>query len=78
MPQRALIDMTLAEIMSIWPATLPVFVRHRMLCIGCPISPFHTLADAAAEHGLDLGLLSAEVAAARGGSPSGRIREGPA
>jgi len=41
------------DIMTRWPATLAIFIRYRMLCIGCEVAPFHTVADACAEHGLD-------------------------
>ena len=36
-----------------WPETPTVFIRHRMLCFGCPIAPFHTIIDACEEYGLD-------------------------
>jgi hypothetical protein len=32
--------------------------------VGCPIGPFHTLADAAREHGLDEAMLRQEFEAA--------------
>ena len=46
-------DMTMVEIMRRWPATIRVVLRNGMLCVGCPIAPFHTLAEAAREHELD-------------------------
>jgi len=46
-------DLTLADLMTLWPETIPVFVRHKMLCVGCLISPFHTVTDACAEYDLD-------------------------
>lgn len=46
-------DMTVDEIMRRWPATIRVFIRHRMLCIGCPIGAFHTVRDACDAHQLD-------------------------
>jgi hybrid cluster-associated redox disulfide protein len=45
--------MSMDEIMRKWPATIRVVIRHHMLCVGCPIAPFHTLADACREHGVD-------------------------
>jgi len=48
------IDMPLADLMNRWPETIPVFLRHKMLCVGCLINPFHTLVDACAEYSLDL------------------------
>ena len=56
-----LIDLSLAEIMSRWPATIRLFLDKRMHCVGCPIAPFHTLVDAAEEHGLLLAGLVADV-----------------
>jgi hybrid cluster-associated redox disulfide protein len=48
-------DMTVDEIMRRWPPTIRVMIRHRMLCVGCPIGTFHTVADACAAHGVDEG-----------------------
>ena len=45
--------MSMDEIMRKWPATIQVVIDHRMLCVGCPIASFHTLADACREHGVD-------------------------
>ncbi|MEQ9257728.1 MAG: DUF1858 domain-containing protein [Roseovarius sp.] len=61
-------DLPLADLMTAWPQTIPVFVRHRMLCVGCVIGPFHTVADACAEYGLDEDTFLAELrqAAKRG------------
>lgn len=57
-------DMPLADLMTRWPSTIPVFVRRRMLCVGCLVSPFHTVGDACAEYGLDEAEFMAELAAA--------------
>lgn len=46
-------DMSMDDIMQAWPATIGVLIRHHMLCVGCPIAPFHTLSDACREHGID-------------------------
>ncbi|MHA6643286.1 DUF1858 domain-containing protein [Mesorhizobium sp. A623] len=57
------IDTTMDEMMRRWPPTIRVLVRHRMLCVGCPIASFHTLSDAAREHGMDEEALRRELAA---------------
>ena len=57
-------DLPLADLMNLWPATIPVFVRHRMLCVGCLVSPFHTVADACAEYDLDETIFLNELLAA--------------
>jgi hybrid cluster-associated redox disulfide protein len=66
-------DLCVAEIMHRWPSTIGVFIDLHMHCIGCPIGTFHTLADAAEEHGLVLDDLAAEVSAAI----DGETRAGP-
>lgn len=33
--------MSVDQIMRRWPATIGVMIRHRMLCIGCPIGTSH-------------------------------------
>ena len=46
---------TLVDIvMRDYPATIGVFLRHRMGCPGCPIGCFHTVEDACREHRLSL------------------------
>lgn len=59
-------DLPLSEMMSRWPQTIAVFNRHRMLCVGCLISPFHTIVDACAEYGLDEEVFVAELMEAAG------------
>ena len=42
------------DVMRRWPATVAVFVRWRMKCIGCPFGVFHSVAHACEEHQQDL------------------------
>lgn len=56
--------MSVSEIMAEWPETVPVFLKHKMLCVGCFVGAFHTIADACFEHDLDEMQLCAELAAA--------------
>ncbi|MER9775151.1 DUF1858 domain-containing protein [Mesorhizobium sp. M0220] len=55
MKQRSSInpDMVVDEIMRKWPVTVAVMLAYRMLCVGCPIGAFHTVAEACREHGID-------------------------
>ena len=46
-------DLPLAEMFRAWPETAEVFLSRHMLCLGCPIAPFHTVIDACAEYNLD-------------------------
>lgn len=41
------------EIMRRWPTTIRAFIDLKLACVGCPIGVFHTVDDAADEHGLD-------------------------
>ena len=56
-------DLTVSEIMTRWPATMRLFIERRLLCVGCPIAPFHTLTDVAREHFADYDNLVAAVSA---------------
>ncbi|MDE0984760.1 MAG: DUF1858 domain-containing protein [Yoonia sp.] len=55
-------DLPLEDLMSRWPETIAVFLRHNMLCVGCLIGPFHTVIDACAEYGLEVDAFYAELA----------------
>lgn len=54
-------DLPLADLMASWPQVIPVFLKYRMLCVGCLINPFHTIEDACAEYGLDRSDFEAEL-----------------
>lgn len=56
-------DLPLEDLMTEWPQTIPAFLRHKMLCVGCMVNPFHTVMDACTEYGLDLDEFYAELAA---------------
>lgn len=60
------LDLPLSDLMTQWPQTVPVFMRHKMLCVGCLISPFHTIVDACAEYHLDMDAFVAELMEAAG------------
>ena len=59
-------DMALDTLMTLWPETITVFLRHRMLCVGCMVVPFHTVIDACREYNLDEWVFRAELQAAIG------------
>ena len=59
------LDTPVDEVMTRWPATIRTFLDHKMLCVGCPVGPFHTVEDACREHGIEpLGFLAAARAQA--------------
>ena len=58
------------DVMTERPATIRVFLTHKMLCVGCPIGVFHTVADACLEHGVALGPFLAELERAAAQQPA--------
>ncbi len=56
-------DLPLRLLFDRWPEVAPGFMARKMLCFGCPISPFHTVIDACAEYALDEAAFRAALAA---------------
>lgn len=54
-------ELPLSELMAQWPETVAVFNRRRMLCVGCLVSPFHTIVDCCREYDLDETAFLAEL-----------------
>lgn len=46
-------DLPLCELLRRWPEAVSVFLQHKTRCVGCLISPFHTVVDACREYDLD-------------------------
>jgi len=46
------LEISIAEILHNWPQTVQVFLDHRMICVGCHMSRFDTLADAIENYNL--------------------------
>ena len=47
-------DITVKKLLDRYPQVLQLFMDLGLLCIGCPVEAFHTLADVAREYHLDL------------------------
>ena len=47
-------DITVKKLLDRYPQLLQLFMDLGLLCIGCPVEAFHTLADVAREYHLDL------------------------
>ena len=54
MERERLRALTVAEVLGRWPQTIPVFLRHRMACVGCVMAPFETVAEVAFVYRLNL------------------------
>jgi hybrid cluster-associated redox disulfide protein len=47
-------DSLVKEVIASNPQTIPIFVKYGLNCVGCYISPFHTLTDTAREYALPI------------------------
>lgn len=45
--------MSITEILDRWPEVIPVFLNHKMACVGCSLADFMTLEDALDIYHLD-------------------------
>jgi hybrid cluster-associated redox disulfide protein len=63
--------LTMDDIMRRWPAAIGPILRHRLLCVGCPVAAFHSLDDAIRAHGIGEAAFRSDLAAAIG-PPRGR------
>ena len=52
-PTPDLRELAADEVMRRWPATIAVMLRHRLLCVGCPVGRLHSIIDICRVHGLD-------------------------
>jgi hybrid cluster-associated redox disulfide protein len=54
-------DSLVQDVVERHPQTIPVFARHGLQCVGCYISPFHTIADSAREYAMVLEALLGDL-----------------
>lgn len=47
-------DWIIHRLLERWPATVSVFIAHRMACVGCSMARFNTLRDATRIYDLPL------------------------
>lgn len=58
---RISMDWTVETLLRRHPATARVFVRRRMACVGCSMARFDTIAESAANYGVEAQELRAEL-----------------
>lgn len=51
---KILPESRIGDLMRKYPGAIPVFLRHRMVCVGCWMAKFDTVADAVWNYGLDM------------------------
>jgi hybrid cluster-associated redox disulfide protein len=54
-------DTLVQDVVERHPQTIPIFARHGLQCVGCYISPFHTIADSAREYAMALDALLGDL-----------------
>ena len=54
-------DLNLSQVVRDYPATVPVFLRHGLMCIGCAAARFESIEQGALAHGLDVDALVADL-----------------
>lgn len=52
---------TVADALARFPLAGRVFTAHRMLCVGCGVAPYETIADVCSVYGLPLDEFLAEL-----------------
>jgi hybrid cluster-associated redox disulfide protein len=53
--------MTVSDLLRVHPSVMDVFIKRKMLCVGCPTESFHTLEDVAHIYGIALTQLLKEL-----------------
>lgn len=54
-------ELSVEDLMQVWPETIRVFLRRRMACVGCAAAAFHTVAEAARIYDMPAHTLLAEL-----------------
>jgi hybrid cluster-associated redox disulfide protein len=54
---RITADNLVQDVILRHPQVIAVFTRHGLQCVGCYVSPYHTIADSAREHAMAVDLL---------------------
>jgi len=54
-------EMSIEEVVSLYPNTIEVFFRYGMGCIGCQAAHFENIEQGALVHGIDIDKLMEEL-----------------
>ena len=54
-------DTTIEEVVSKYPETMMVFMKHGLHCVGCHVSAFESIEQGAMVHGIDADALVADI-----------------
>ncbi len=70
---RVTAETILDDLMRTHTATIPIFIRRKMMCVGCPVVRLHDVGEACREHGVGLDELLADL----NGVVAGAARRAP-
>jgi len=54
-------DMPIGQIVQEYPQTVPVFLKHGLMCFGCAVARFENLGQGALAHGINADALLADL-----------------
>lgn len=54
-------DMTIEKVVSEYPETMMVFMKHGLHCVGCHVSNFESVEEGAMAHGINVDALIADL-----------------
>ncbi len=47
-------EMSIGQIVEQYPETVPVFLKHGLMCFGCAVARFENVEQGARAHGIDV------------------------
>ncbi len=50
-------QMSIGEVVQKYPQTIPVFLQHGLMCVGCAAARFENIEQGARAHGIDVDAL---------------------
>ena len=54
-------DNTIEEVVTRYPETMMVFMKHGLHCVGCHVSAFESIEEGAMAHGINVDALVADL-----------------
>ncbi len=54
-------EMTIEEVVSQYPETMMIFMRHGLHCVGCHVSAFESIEEGALAHGINVDALVSDL-----------------
>jgi len=52
---------TIEEVVTKYPESVMVFMKHGLHCVGCHVSAFESIEEGAMAHGIDVDVLVADL-----------------